>query len=157
VRVLQSLARITERNRRRERGGDERNSFSPSRFPLTNTSPPQLHLQMKAVFVSKTGREIKDYPIPTPGPGEVLIKSTFVSSARSGTKPLQRRIVGVWIAVQGIRGGWRDDGEVKQPVLRGSPPFSRRRFLHLRWRQGPAAALLPRARHEQAAITSREA
>ncbi|GJN89643.1 hypothetical protein Rhopal_002630-T1 [Rhodotorula paludigena] len=35
---------------------------------------------MKAVLVSKEGRELIDRPIPTPGPGEVLIKNVAVSS-----------------------------------------------------------------------------
>ena len=33
---------------------------------------------MKAVFVGKNVREIRDYEIPTPGPGEILIKSEFL-------------------------------------------------------------------------------
>ncbi|KAM0746333.1 GroES-like protein [Meredithblackwellia eburnea MCA 4105] len=35
---------------------------------------------MKAVLVSKEGRELKEYPIPTPGQGEVLIRNIAVSS-----------------------------------------------------------------------------
>ena len=30
---------------------------------------------MKGVFVTKTTRELKDFPIPKPGAGEVLVKS----------------------------------------------------------------------------------
>ncbi|GAA5927252.1 zinc-binding alcohol dehydrogenase family protein [Sporobolomyces koalae] len=35
---------------------------------------------MKAVFVGKTARDIRDYDIPKPGPGEILIKNVAVSS-----------------------------------------------------------------------------
>ncbi|GAA5831645.1 hypothetical protein JCM3766R1_004964 [Sporobolomyces carnicolor] len=35
---------------------------------------------MKAVFVGKNVREMRDYEIPTPGPGEILIKNVAVSS-----------------------------------------------------------------------------
>ncbi|GAA5994328.1 zinc-binding alcohol dehydrogenase family protein [Rhodotorula paludigena] len=35
---------------------------------------------MKAVLVSKEGRDLIERPIPTPGPGEVLIKNVAVSS-----------------------------------------------------------------------------
>ncbi|GAA5886594.1 hypothetical protein JCM5296_005341 [Sporobolomyces johnsonii] len=39
---------------------------------------------MKAVFVTKDTRELKDFPVPTPAAGEVLIKNVAVSSNRAG-------------------------------------------------------------------------
>ncbi|GAA6042015.1 hypothetical protein JCM8097_009146 [Rhodosporidiobolus ruineniae] len=35
---------------------------------------------MKAVYVSKEGRDLKDYPVPSPQPGEILVKNIAVSS-----------------------------------------------------------------------------
>ncbi|KAK4701754.1 hypothetical protein P7C70_g4474, partial [Phenoliferia sp. Uapishka_3] len=35
---------------------------------------------MKAIYVGKTERELKDYPIPSPAAGEILIKNIAVSS-----------------------------------------------------------------------------
>ncbi|GAA5860524.1 hypothetical protein JCM8547_000330 [Rhodosporidiobolus lusitaniae] len=35
---------------------------------------------MKAVYVEKEGRTLKDYPVPSPGPLEILVKNVAVSS-----------------------------------------------------------------------------
>ncbi|GAA5963726.1 hypothetical protein JCM21900_004112 [Sporobolomyces salmonicolor] len=50
---------------------------------------------MKAVFVTKDTRELKDFPVPTPAAGEVLIKNVAVSSNPKDYK------IPMWIAGYG--------------------------------------------------------
>ncbi|GAA5927258.1 zinc-binding alcohol dehydrogenase family protein [Sporobolomyces koalae] len=54
---------------------------------------------MKAVFVGKTAREIRDYDIPQPGPGEILIKNVAVSSNPKDWKMAQ--FIDGWENIEG--------------------------------------------------------
>lgn len=51
-----------------------------SRFPCSYLYTAHLTGDMKAVHISKEGRELVDRPVPEPAAGEVLIRSTFAWS-----------------------------------------------------------------------------